>query len=97
MVPLIWICDDDDNSKIILNQVPANLQEVALLKLNINKNKQIANYEKEKVAQTEITNLENYLILAIYENDSQFFEGYIMGIYALLGFVFIRFFVFPGV
>ena len=71
-------------------------REVTNLKIDLDYHKKLLD-EKEKVAQTEITNLENYLILAIYENDSQFFEGYIMGIYALLGFVFIRFFVFPGV
>ena len=42
--------DNYDNSKIILNQVPANLQEVSLLKLNVNKNKQITSYNEENIS-----------------------------------------------
>ncbi len=55
--------DNYDNSKIILNQVPANLKEVALLKLNINKNRQISSYEEEKVAlNTESLNEDENLL-----------------------------------
>ncbi len=39
-----------DSSRIIINQVPPNLQKVALLTLNFNKNKQISSYNQEDIS-----------------------------------------------
>ena len=49
--------------------------------------------EQQIATQMEIADLENQLEVAKFESESGFFEGNIMGVYVLLGFIFVRFFV----
>lgn len=49
--------------------------------------------EQQIATQMEIADLENQLEVAKFKSESGFFEGNIMGVYVLLGFIFVRFFV----
>ena len=49
--------------------------------------------EQQIATQMEIADLENQLEVAKFKSESRFFEGNIMGVYVLLGFIFVRFFV----
>ena len=49
--------------------------------------------EQQIATQMEIADLENQLEVAKFKSESEFFEGNIMGVYVLLGFIFVRFFV----